>query len=58
MLRNEPVSVGRLSSQVPRRQAAETPISVPITNARIVTMPTRPIVYGRAVDTMLDTDCG
>ena len=37
-----------LSRRLPRRQAAMAPIAVPMMNARIVVMPTRPSVHGRA----------
>ncbi len=37
-----------LSNRLPRRQAATAPITVPRMNARMVLMPTRPRVHGRA----------
>jgi hypothetical protein len=53
-----PESVGSESSQVPRFHAAATPISVPMTNARMVTVPTSTSVYGSARPTRSPTGCG
>ena len=46
------------SSMPPRRQAATSPTSVPITNARIVVVPTSTSVQGRACKTSWATASG
>src|SRR5215472_3236896 len=48
----------RLSSQLPRRQAAAIPSSVPSTKLMIVARPTRPIVHGSAARITLVTVAG
>ena len=46
------------STRPPRRQAANMPIAVPITNERANATPTRKIEYGSTSPTTSDTEAG
>ena len=52
------VGTKTLSTNPPRRQAANIPIAVPITNERKKATPTRKIEYGSVCPTTWDTGAG